>query len=431
MRKSFIISATLIAAIIISIGIYYYVKQTNKNTSQQSIATAKEVSNEHPESEMKEVVLNQDQYKASNITLGNLEMKNLSEIINANGYTKLPPQNQADVSVYMAGQIKSINVVEGQYVAVGQLLATMQSPEFVKLHEHYLVSKKTLEYLAAEFERQKSLSEGDVNSKKQFQKVKMDFETEKASSQSLEKQISILNINEASLALIVAPISGFISKINTKIGTNAEPGKPIFTIIDNSKMHVDLLVYENDLQKVKIGQNVRFVLTNQNNTEIIGNIFSIGKAFENETKSVAVHADIINDRQMLIPGMYVKALIDIGINTVTALPTEAVVMADGREFIFVLEEETTTKKDEHNHDAHDEHNHEAHDERDEHDDKSGHKEKEYHFQRIEVKTGTSQLGYVQVTPLQNLRNNAKIVIKGTYYIQSHLVKNEGGGGHAH
>ena len=68
-----------------------------------------------------------------------------------------------------------------------------------------------------------------------------------------------------------------------------------------------------------------------------------------------------------------------------------------------------------------------------HDDGHEHKEEEktYHFRRIEVKTGTSQLGFVQVTPLQKIEENAQIAVRGAYYIQSHLVKNQGGGGHAH
>ncbi|MNY24336.1 multidrug resistance protein MdtN [compost metagenome] len=219
---------------------------------------------------------------------------------------------------------------------------------------------------------------------------------------------------------IKAPISGYITDINVKIGTTAQLGKPLFSIVDNSKMHVDLLVYEKDLQKVKPGQQVRFTLTNQNNTEIMGEIFSIGKAFENETKSVAVHADILNEKQLLIPGMYVNALIDVGINKVKSLPEEAVVKADGREFIFILEKIEAEKghDEQHGHDHGDEH---------EHEEKPG---KGYHFQRIEVKTGTRQLGFVQVSLLHEIPTDAKIVLKGAYYIQSHLLKSEGGG-HEH
>ena len=76
-------------------------------------------------------------------------------------------------------------------------------------------------------------------------------------------------------------------------------------------MPVDLLVYEKDLFKIKIGQTIRFVLTNRSNQEITGKVFSTGQAFQNETKSVAVHADINNSKAGLISGMFVSALIDI------------------------------------------------------------------------------------------------------------------------
>ena len=290
----------------------------------------------------KEVELNQAQFNASDIELGTFEMKNLSAVINANGYTKLPPQNQADVSVLVTGVVRSINVIEGQFVKKEQTIAVIESLEFTKLQEAYLTSKSNLEYLTTEYERQKTLNDENVNSKKALQRAKSDYETEKARNASLKKQLSTLNLSGSGGAIstmsVKAPISGYITEVNVKIGTNAEPGKPMFTIVDNSKMHVDLLVYEKDLQKVKTGQTVRFILTNQDNVEIKGKIFSIGKAFENETKSVAVHADILNDKQILIPGMYVNALIDVGLNNVKALPVDAVIKADGREFIFVLEE---------------------------------------------------------------------------------------------
>lgn len=387
---------------------------------------------EHSDSKNKEVELNQAQYDASNIQLGDFELKNLSAVINANGYTKLPPQNQADVSVLVAGLIKKINIIEGQFVKQGQTLAVIESMEFTKIQEAYLTSKSNLELMQLEYERQKTLNEGNANSKKALQKAKSEYEIEKARYNSLKKQMNTLNLssseNATSTMEIKAPISGYVTDINIKIGTNAEPGQTLFSIVDNSKMHVDLLVYEKDLQKVKVGQTIIFVLTNQDNTEIKGKVFSIGKAFENETKSVAVHADIINDKQTLIPGMYVNALINVGSQQVKALPVDAVVKADGREFIFVLEEDHAEEEG-HEEEAHD---HEA---GHSHDDGHAHEEevheKTYHFKRIEVKTGTIQLGYVQVTVLQDLPKNAKIVLKGAYYIQSHLLKSEGGGGHEH
>jgi cobalt-zinc-cadmium efflux system membrane fusion protein len=412
MKKTYLYIG-LTAALLV-VFLLWFSRKSPAETTDAHADEAHAETEEHTASGPKEVALNAAQYKAAGIVLGTTESKNLSEVINANGYTKLPPQNQADVSVFISGLVQTIHVTEGQFVKKGQALATIASLEFTKLQEAYLSSKSNLELLGYEYERQKTLQEENVNSKKALQRAKSEYEIEKARYASLQKQMRTLNMSGSSATTstipVNAPISGYITEVNVKIGTNATPGEPLFSIVDNSKMHVDLLVYEKDLQKVKPGQSVHFILTNQDNTEITGKIFSIGKAFENETKSVAVHADILNDKQILIPGMYVNALIDIGHHPVQALPVEAVVKADGREFIFILEAEEEEHNDAHEHTA---------------------AAESFHFQRIEVKTGTAQLGYVQITVLQSIPADAQIVLKGAYYIQSHLLKSEGGGGHAH
>lgn len=424
----------------------FYFTSCQSRTEEATAAKTEAVANKeeegheeegHEESEGmgKEVHLNEAQYKAASIVLGGFEKKNLSEVINANGYTKLPPQNQAQVSVQLPGTIKTIKVIEGQYVKAGQVLATLQSMAYnnlrlerEKLREQMRLSETNLEYLKLDYARQKELSDENVTAKKVFQKVSSDLATEEARIKALKSQVSILSQNiqmggnsNSPTINILAPISGNITEVNVTIGSAAEEGKTLFVIVDNSKLHVDLLVYEKDLYKVKPGQTVRFILTNQGATEIKGKIFNVGKSFENETKSVAVHADIVNENQMLISGMYVNALIDIGSNMVEALPKEAVVQAEGREFIFVLEEEAE--------EGHNAEEGQAHEEGEEHEEAE--EGKEFHFQRIEVKSSTSQLGYVQVALLQSVAVKGNIVVKGAYYIQSHLTKTEGGGGHAH
>ena len=416
------------------------------------------------------VELNPAQFKAAQIMLGDFEKKNLSEVVSANGYTKLPPQNQADVTVLIGGSVRTIAVIEGQAVKAGQTLATYQSLEYnnlrlqkAKIAEELQAATTNKGYLELEFARQKELNEENAGAKKNLQKVTADLELERGKITTLQQQIAILDQNlalggngEGATLAIKAPISGYITAVNVKIGSNVQPNTSLFSIVDNSKMHVDLLVYEKDLLKVKQGQKVRFVLTNQSNQEIMGTIFSIGKAFQNESKAVAVHADINNKAAGLISGMYVNALIDVGRNEVNTLPTDAIVKAEGKEFIFIQADDDH-EADEHDHkegekaDAHDHkegekadaHDHkegekaDAHDHKegekaDAHDHKAGEKADEgIHFKRIEVKTGTMQLGFVQVTPLVELPKGAKIVTKGAYYLQSAMTNAEGGGEHNH
>ncbi len=397
MKKTSIYISILIA-IVVGLLLYIQLGHDHEEAHDHPVAV------EEPHMEENEVHLNEAQFKAAEIVLGTFSKKNLNEVVSSNGYTKLPPQNQADVSVHSSGIVKNIFVEEGEKVRKGQVIATIESPEFAKLKEAYLHSRSNLTFLKADYERQKTLNEEAVNAKKTYEKAKSDYEMEQARFASLKKQLALLNINLAESASatvpVLAPISGYVTEIHIRIGTAITAGTSLLNIVDNSKLHVDLLVYEKDLYKVKKGQKVRLILTNQNQNEIVGTIFGVGKAFENDTKAVAIHAEIDNKDEKLISGMYVNALIDLGANAVFALPLESVVKADGRSFIFVL-------------------------------DKNDSGDNEYHFKRIEVKEGASQLGFVQVDVLQQINPDAKIAVDGAYYIQSHLTKSQGGGGHAH
>ncbi|TDS53309.1 efflux RND transporter periplasmic adaptor subunit [Myroides indicus] len=358
------------------------------------------------ESSNKEVELSFAQYKAANIVLGNMEKKNLTEVVKVNGKTELPPQNQAEVNSFLSGTITQILVNLGDKVTKGQVIAAIDSPEFIRLQEEYQVSKSNLEYLQPEFERQQTLRSENVNSEKTFQKVKSDLNIEKSRYQSLSNQLKLLNAipGQFSQSLkIISPITGNISAIPVKIGTSITPGQSLFSIVDNSQIHLDLMIYEKDLPYVHIGQKVSFNLTNINQTEITATIFSIGKSFIEGGKTVAAHAAIDNVSDNLIPGLYVNALIQTGQHEVDALPSDAIVKAEGREFIFI----TYAKSENNTVDQH------------------------FDFERIEIKSGVTELGYTEITLLQSLPKDYQIVLQGAYYIQSHLIKSEGGNDHNH
>ncbi|MDM1044987.1 efflux RND transporter periplasmic adaptor subunit [Myroides sp. 1354] len=381
-------------------GMIVFAGCQNKTATQETTVAQEE---EHEENTGKEVELNSAQKKAAGIVMGQLEDKNLTDVIKVNGQTELPPQNQADVTTFLSGTITQILVNIGDRVNKGQVLAIADSPEFIRLQEEYQISKNNLEYLELEYKRQQTLRAENVNSEKTYQKTKSELNIEKSRYQSLTNQLSLLGTNPNAMSRtlkIVAPISGNISAIPIRIGTNMVNGQTLFSLVDNSKIHLDLKIYEKDLPYVHEGQKVSFNLTNINKEEVTATIFSIGKAFEPGTKTVIAHANINQVPDNLIPGLYVNALIDVGAKTVKALPNEAIVKADGRTFIFVSD--TSEEHEEH-----------------------------YHYQRVEVKTGVQELGYTQVEIVEEVPVNYSIVIQGAYYLQSHLIKNEGGGGHSH
>ena len=181
-------------------------------------------------------------------------------------------------------------------------------------------------------------------------------------------------------------------------------------------------LFEKDLFRVKIGQKVRFILANQNNREITGRIYGINKSFEDEGKGIIVHA-IIEDANTfgLIPGMYVTALINVGSEQVTAVPVDAVVSSEGKSYILVVDDEGQTKHDEET------------SEKKEGKEKESGEEKEQpenatHFKMVEVITGITELGYIQITTIGEVPDKPKVVVKGATYL---LSKAKGGGEEDH
>jgi cobalt-zinc-cadmium efflux system membrane fusion protein len=370
-----------------------------------------------------EVALTAVQYKKVGIQTGSLENRNLNLVIKANGYTTVPPQNMANISTLIGGTVKDILVLEGTFVNKGKVLATIQNLEVVEMQEDYNSAVANIEYLQLEYNRQKILSDEDVNPRKVLQEVKAKLTVERVRAKAAKNKLQALNMstNGSNLVPIVSPISGYVGKISIAKGAFAETGITLFEVVDNSQMHLDLNVYEKDLGSISVGQTIDFILTNQGNKSIKGKIFGINKSFSNESKTVAVHAKINPaDSKDLISGMYVSANINIKNATVPALPKDAVVKNGDKYFVYIQEEheeKTTAKKAE----THEHNEGEAHSEKEE-------RQNEVHFRAIEVIPGTTDLGYTEVKFVSAIPADAKIVIKGAFYLLSAM---KGGGEHEH
>jgi cobalt-zinc-cadmium efflux system membrane fusion protein len=317
----------------------------------------------------------------------------------------------ANISTLIGGTVKDILVLEGTFVNKGKVLATIQNLEVVEMQEDYNSAVASIEYLQLEFNRQKILSDENVNPRKTFQEVKAKLAIEKVRAQAAKNKLQALNVSTkgSSLVPIVSPISGYVGKISIAKGAFAETGTILFEVVDNSQMHLDLNVFEKDLGKISIGQEVDFVLTNQSNKSIKGKIFGINKSFSNESKTVAVHAKINPaDAKDLISGMYVSANININNATVPSLPKDAVVRNGDKYYVYVQEE----------HKAEIPKTKESEDE----------VQNEVHFKAIEVVPGTTDLGFTEIKFVEEIPANSKIVIKGAFYLLSAM---KGGGEHDH
>ena len=362
------------------------------------------------------VELTSRQMESVGIQTGQFSRIPLQHSVKANGILELPPQNKADVSALISGAIRTINVIEGDKVEKGEVLALLEDPHVIDLQQDYVEAIEQLGYLEQEYRRKKRLLDEGVGSQREYQRAASEYHSVRARASGLKGKLELLGLNpeEAregtirSAVPIRAPLEGHVRLVEVNTGSYVTPGQPLFEIVDNHHIHIDLMVYEKDLHRVRDDQLVRFRYTNQPDDKLYeARIFAVGKAFEQEPKAVRVHAELTEQQPDLLPGMYIEAWIVTGSTEVLALPEGAVVSDGGSSYIFVrgVQEQATIQR------AADSKDHDS------------------HFRAVEVTTGVTDNGFVEIKLLEALSEDTEVVTNGAFFILSEMKKGEGGHHH--
>jgi len=419
----FNISKIISVAIILCMLLSACGSKSEKNTNTQVTKEEKTETKPQPKAEATPTIaaLTAEQIKTVGITYGTVEMKELTATIKANGNLKVPNNNKGNATSLYGGVIKSINVQIGSSVRKGQVIATIANPQFIQLQEEYLTIASKITFAEQELTRQKELNEGNAGAKKNLQSADADLKTLRTRRASLQQQIQLMGINPNNVSnsnlqsalLVTSPISGTVSNVFAKIGSYVDVASPVAEIVDNGSLHLDLNVFEKDLPLLKVGQTIHFTLTNNPNNEYDAVVYSIGTAFENDSKTIPVHCNVKGNKTGLIDGMNITGIVSLNNVTTPAVPTDAIVEADGKYYIFIL---TDKEPEEHHEEGEETHDH-----------KTAEKGKETepknttNFEKLEVVKGVSNMGYTAITFVNEIPANTKIVTKGAFFINAKLT----------
>jgi len=355
-----------------------------------------------------EVVLTQAQMEKIGLQLGGFEERPLRSVIRVNGHLELPPQNKAHVSAMIGGNVRDIKVLRGDFVQSGELLAVLEHPGFIEMQQDYVEQQSRLDFLEKEYVRQQALADAEIAAKKALQQTEADYRKARSAVAALHAKLEMLGVDPQRVEAggifrqipVRAPIEGYVRAVHVSIGRYVSPEMELFKIGDNHHVHIDLLVYEEDVNRVHEGQKVLFRLPSQPEQEYTATIYAIGKALETEEKAVRVHAEIDNETGRLLPGMYVEGRIITGDERTPSLPESAIVTDKGLDYIFI--------KDEAQSDA-----------------------ARSHFHKTQVIKGVTDAGYAAITVLEELPENVPVVVKGAFFLMAETKKGESGGGHGH
>lgn len=283
------------------------------------------------------------QAKNAGIETGQLEMKNISSVLRLNGKIEVPPQNIVSVSVPLGGYLKSTRLLPGMHVNRGEVLAVMEDPQYIQLQQDYLTAKAQFELNESEYNRQKELNESKASSDKAFEQARAAWQTQYILIKSLEQKLKLIGVNPDKVVPdnisksinLYSPINGFVSGVNVNIGKYVNPSEVVFELVNPDDIHLALTVFDKDVSKLAIGQELVAYTNTHPEKKYPGEIILISKTVAGDNATL-VHCHFEEYDKMLLPGMFMNADVELKLNEVFALPDDAIVRFENKHYVFKI-----------------------------------------------------------------------------------------------
>ena len=356
-----------------------------------------------------EVFLSRAQMQAAGIELGTFTRRALGTEVQATGQIDVPPSHKVSITAIMGGYVQRLPVLPGQLVKRGSVLATLRSPDYLKLQQDYLQSQARIVFLKQETARQQVLNDEDVGARRKLQQSTSELRTEQAAAGSLAAQLRLIGLNPGHITAgniqpsvpLTAPIGGYVKAVLVNPGQFVNPQDVLIELVDRSDLHLELKVFERDIAKVKIGQDILFRVPAQGASAqpLTATVFLVGKAFDDDGRTVSVHAHLHDTgpeaaaTAALLPGQYVSARILTGRTPQRTLPEDALVPGGEVSYAYYQVKSDANGST---------------------------------FRRFSLRPGATDQGQIAVRLLDKLSDTTHLVVKGAYFLDAERSKGQGG-----
>lgn len=227
------------------------------------------------------------------------------------------------------------NLVEGAAVKAGQQLFEIESSGMADNNMNVKFQEASARYNAAKaaFERKQQLAEDKIVSQSDLETARAEYASAKAAYDNLKGNFSQRG------AVVRAPISGYIQRINVSNGGFVEAGRSVVTVSQNRDLLIRAEVQPRYYACLKniAGVNIRIPSDNHIYTleELGGSLVSYGRATDADCPLVPVTFRVRNNGNLL-SGSFVTLYISTQAEQeVITVPNESVVEEMGNYFVFV------------------------------------------------------------------------------------------------
>lgn len=318
----------------------------------EGVATPEEENEEH------ELHLEGDQLREWGVTIGAVGRTTIAAELTLPGSMALNQNRTAKVAPLVSGQISAVRVDLGTRVVAGQILATMNSPEFTRAQTQFLQAFAQAELSRKDFERAQVLRESRAIEEREFLRREALYEQQLAERRAAEVFLHSLGVGEdhmrelegaVDLSIppldhqavdpplnLKTPVGGVVIERNAILGDHAEAGQTLFVVSDLSSLWAHLDAYEDKMASLTRDGEAVIRTPQYPGRDFPGRITVVADEVDEQLRTVEVRVEVPNPDGLLKPNMYIQGLIRIqGEEERLVVPPDAVELLEDHHVVFV------------------------------------------------------------------------------------------------
>jgi cobalt-zinc-cadmium efflux system membrane fusion protein len=251
----------------------------------------------------------------------------------------LPASVEADPAKFvkvltpLTGKIVSINKRLGDTVKAGEILFTVESPDFAQAQSDAKKARAALELARQNLSRQQDLSKSDLAARRDIEQAQNDLEQAASELTRANTRLAQLGTgataNSDSHSLTVrSPISGSVVDLNAAVGGYwNDATAPIMSVADVSTVFVTASAQEKDLSQLYAGQEAMISFDAYNNQIVKATVRDIGQILDTDTRTVKIRMSLNNPAGQFKPGMFATAKFETKSHDGITIPVTAVIQS--------------------------------------------------------------------------------------------------------
>ncbi len=458
-RNNSLLIGAVAAALTLVLALILWAGRDSANPNGQKTGAEAEHGDEHGPGEANEVQLSPQALAAAGIEIAGVTQRPAVALLRVTGAVEPNQQQTQQVTPLVSGRVERVNVVLGDRVRAGAVLAIVSSPEVAEMHgklheaetrlalaeQNYarvqraenrvsmIQAKARLDEAEATLRRTRRLIElgagagkdliaaeaahrtakaehdyqSNISINREVQQARSEVETSRVEVSHLRNSLGALGADlsevtqgktphDTSVVALRAPVSGKVTERSVNAGAGIEAGKPIFTISNISTVWVIANVPEGQVNTLSVGTPAEVRSAALGEDGIAGRVTYIDTTLNEETRTGRVRIEISNLDERLKIGMFVEVGFQTGVIGAGTTAAEELVVPD--EAVQRIDGRSVVFIPKENEPG--------------------------HFEVRDVELGGTVEGYVRV--LSGLALGDHVVTKGSFTLKTQLMKGEMG-----